>query len=178
MHQGLSGEKKGDVHFPEPMTSGPHNLMRRDRKGLVTVLPMTAEDVREVHAIERDCFSSPWPRRAFLQSLRSRDTVFLTARADGRVVGYAGMRLEDGAHILNIAVHRDHRRKRIGSRLLSLLLDVASRQGATRVTLEVRASNAIARAMYRRLGFAPVAVRENYYVLEKEDALVMEKRTG
>ena len=83
-----------------------------------------------------------------------------------------------GAHILNLAVHRDHRRKKIGARLLSLLLDVANRHGITRVTLEVRASNTTAQAVYRRFGFTPVAVRENYYVLEKEDALVMERRAG
>jgi len=144
----------------------------------VTVLPMTAEDVSEVHAIEEDSFPSPWPRRAFLGALKSRRTRFLTAFDDGRLVGYAGMRLGCAAHIVNIAVHRAYRRRKIGSRLLSLLLDLAARHGASRVTLEVRPSNTIARGMYRQFGFHPVAIRKGYYAREKEDAVVMAKEIG
>ena len=35
------------------------------------------------------------------------------------------------------------------------------------------ANNAPAQALYRRFGFAPVAVRKNYYPVTGEDALVM-----
>ena len=35
------------------------------------------------------------------------------------------------------------------------------------------ASSRAAQALYRRFGFAPVAVRENYYQASGEDALVM-----
>jgi len=134
--------------------------------------------VSEVHAIEEDSFPSPWPRRAFLGALKSRRTRFLTAFDDGRLVGYAGMRLGCAAHIVNIAVHRAYRRRKIGSRLLSLLLDLAARHGASRVTLEVRPSNTIARGMYRQFGFHPVAIRKGYYAREKEDAVVMAKEIG
>jgi ribosomal-protein-alanine N-acetyltransferase len=147
-----------------------------DRRSVLTVLPMTEADVKQVHAIETDSFPSPWPRRAFLLALKSTDTLFLTARKDGKVIGYAGIRLGDCAHILNIAVHRDHRRRKVGSRLLSSLLDLAGAHGAYRVTLEVRASNRPAKRLYGRFGFAPSAIRRAYYVRENEDAIIMERR--
>ena len=144
----------------------------------VTVLPMTAEHVKEVHAIERDCFPCPWPRKAFLSALRTRETRFFAALEEGKVVGYAGIRLGSCAHILNIAVHWAHRRREIGSRLLSFLLELAARHEARRVTLEVRASNTIAQTMYRQFGFAPIAIRRGYYTRKNEDAIVMAKKIG
>jgi ribosomal-protein-alanine N-acetyltransferase len=141
----------------------------------VTLLPMTPADVKKVHEIEKDSYPCPWPRRAFFKMLRSRWLKFFTAFADGKVVGYAGMRLGDSAHIVNIAVHRHYRRCGIGSRLLSVLVEMAVRHGANRVTLEVRASNLSAQAMYRKSGFAAVAVKEGYYTREKEDAIFMAK---
>lgn len=139
---------------------------------------MTGLDVKEVHAIEKECFPSPWPRTAFWQALQSRNIVFLAAHVKGKVVGYAGIRLGYTAHILNIAVHQRFRRGRIGSRLLALLLDLATKHGAHRVTLEVRASNAAAQRMYREFGFSPVATRKDYYVDQREDAVIMERQLG
>jgi len=150
----------------------------KDLKRPVTVLPMTAEHVKEVYAIEKDCFPSPWPRKAFLSALRTSEMHFFAALEEGKVVGYAGMKLGSCAHILNIAVHWAHRRRKIGSRLISLLLELAARHGARRVTLEVRASNTIAQRMYRQFGFAPIGTRKGYYTRESEDAIVMASEIG
>ena len=134
---------------------------------------MTKDDVGEVQAIEEDSFPSPWPRRAFMEMLRCKETRFITAFADGKVVGYAGIKLGRSAHIVNLAVHRGYRKRRIGSRLLAHLLEVAARHGGNRVTLEVRPSNAAAQRMYRRFGFVPVSVKKGYYPAENEDAIIM-----
>lgn len=40
------------------------------------------------------------------------------------------------------------------------------------MTLEVRASNEVAQALYRRFGFVPVGVRARYYE-NTEDAIIM-----
>ncbi len=53
------------------------------------------------------------------------------------------------------------------------LMHVARTRRATKMTLEVRAQNVIAQALYRKLGFRPVGVRPNYYLEEHEDAIVM-----
>ncbi len=142
----------------------------------VTVLPSTVADVPEIHAIEKDSFPSPWPEKVFLRALRSKWVRFYTAFSEGRVVGYAAVRLGYSAHVLNIAVHRDHRRRKIGSLLISHLINVAARHKASCVTLEVRASNRAAQMMYFKFGFAPIALERMYYAREKEDAILMEKR--
>ncbi len=45
--------------------------------------------------------------------------------------------------------------------------------GTKHISLEVAANNEPAQALYRRFGFAPVAVRKNYYPVTGQDALVM-----
>ena len=45
--------------------------------------------------------------------------------------------------------------------------------GIKHISLEVAANNEPAQALYRRFGFAPVAVRKNYYPVTGQDALVM-----
>jgi ribosomal-protein-alanine N-acetyltransferase len=172
-----SGEKGERCTGPEA-SRGDANLPDKGPAGLVTILPMALADVSEVHAIETDSFPSPWPRRAFVRELKRGRAKFFAAFEGGKVVGYAGMRLGDPAHILNIAVHREYRRRKIGSRLLSFLLGVAETHGASCVTLEVRASNAVAQRMYRKFGFAAVGLRQGYYAQENEDAVVMAKRLG
>jgi ribosomal-protein-alanine N-acetyltransferase len=56
------------------------------------------------------------------------------------------------------------------------MLDLARRaiaRGSDSITLEVRASNKAALALYRRFGFAPTGVRKDYYKDPTEDALVL-----
>jgi ribosomal-protein-alanine N-acetyltransferase len=45
--------------------------------------------------------------------------------------------------------------------------------GADALTLEVRASNTSAQALYRRFGFSAAGVRKGYYADNGEDAIVM-----
>ena len=80
--------------------------------------------------------------------------------------------LTDG-HVTTIAVDPDHQGGRIGTRLLLVLVRRAIERGAEAITLEVRASNEPAKALYRRFGFAPAGVRKGYYRDPVEDALVL-----
>jgi len=139
---------------------------------------MTPADLDEVMAIEHLSYLTPWSRDAFASELLQRYTVYLVARAGQRVVGYAGMHvIWEQAHVTNVAVHPEHRGRGIGERLLRALIGVARRRGVTQMTLEVRASNAPAQGLYRKLGFvtAPGAVRKGYYTDTGEDAIVMWK---
>ena len=98
---------------------------------------------------------------------------------DGRIVGALAMRSAAGeAEILNLAVMTDQRRKAIGRRLMETALQVAKERGATRVFLEVRESNAGARAFYSRLGFSQNGRRPNYYRDPQEDALLLSRQCG
>lgn len=140
--------------------------------------PMTPADLDQVMEVERLSYLTPWSREAFESELVQRYTVYLVARAQGRVVGFAGMHvLWEFAHVTNIAVHPEFRGRGIGERLLRELIRIGARRGATRMTLEVRAGNAPAQALYRKLGFVtePGAVRRGYYTDTGEDAIIMWK---
>jgi ribosomal-protein-alanine N-acetyltransferase len=77
----------------------------------------------------------------------------------------------DEAHVTNILVAPEARNRRIGLRLMLGLIDAAIEMGARHLTLEVRSGNQAARALYARLGLAPVGMRKGYYA--DDDALVM-----
>jgi ribosomal-protein-alanine N-acetyltransferase len=96
------------------------------------------------------------------------------ARADGLVVGFAGLWvMVDEAHVTTFAVHRRWRRRGVGERLLLALLDLAVARRAREATLEVRLSNMPARRLYEKYGFRPVGIRPRYYSDNGEDALIM-----
>ena len=91
-----------------------------------------------------------------------------------RVVGYAGLWLMvDEAHITTIAVHPKYRGEGVGELLLLRIIDTAEDVGARWLTLEVRKSNEIAQALYRKYTFKEMGVRRRYYSDDGEDALIM-----
>jgi [ribosomal protein S18]-alanine N-acetyltransferase len=141
----------------------------------VRVEPMTVADLPEVQAIERASFTTPWPPNAYRTELETnRLAHYVVARAEGHVVGFAGVWLMvDEAHITTFAVAPGWRRRRIGERMLIAVLDLAVGRRATDATLEVRLSNLPARRLYEKYGFRPVGLRPRYYSDDNEDALIM-----
>ena len=90
------------------------------------------------------------------------------------IVGYAGIWvMTDEAHITTIASHPDVRGQGVGEFLLVALVHRAMAIGARWMTLEVRASNAVAQNLYRKYTFKEMGVRRRYYSDNGEDALVM-----
>ena len=130
----------------------------------------------QIEAIEQACFSVPWTRGQLAAQLDENRHVFLAAVSGGRVLGYVGMMyVLDEGYIANVAVAPEARRQGVGSALISALLHRADALGLAFVTLEVRASNAPAIALYAGFGFEPVGRRKNYYDKPSEDALLMTK---
>ena len=90
------------------------------------------------------------------------------------IVGYAGIWvMTDEAHVTTIATHPDVRGRGVGELLLLALIHRSIEVGARWMTLEVRASNAVAQALYRKYTFKEMGVRRRYYSDNGEDALVM-----
>ncbi len=90
------------------------------------------------------------------------------------VVGYGGMWLMvDEAHISTLASHPDWRGQGVGELLLLAMIDRAMEIGAEVVTLEVRVTNSVAQALYRKYGFQVAGRRKGYYSDNGEDALIM-----
>jgi ribosomal-protein-alanine N-acetyltransferase len=90
------------------------------------------------------------------------------------IVGYAGIWvMTDESHVTTIASHPDVRGRGVGELLLVALIHRSLEVGARWMTLEVRASNAIAQRLYRKYTFKEMGVRRRYYSDNGEDALVM-----
>jgi len=136
---------------------------------------MMPSDLLEVHAIENDCFSSPWSVNAFKYELKNRDSIFKAALSDKRIVGYVCLRtMLDVTHVMNLAVLPQYRRKGIGLMLLKdALMDLKRlRPDIKIVTLEVRESSG-ALTLYEKAGFTVIGKRKGYYHLPDEDAIIM-----
>ncbi len=119
--------------------------------------------------IERECFSAPWSEASLREELGKG--IFLVAERDGKVMGYAGCQtVLDEGYITNVAVSPDCRMEGVGRALMSGLLERAGERGLSFVTLEVRASNFPAIALYKGMGFEKVGVRKNFYEKPTEDA--------
>ena len=141
----------------------------------VKITPMTAEHLDEVAELERLCFSDPWSRNVLAESLKNDLSAYLVALdGAGRVAGYAGLTvvLDEGS-IDNIAVRPDCRRQGVASQLLDVFLNFARGNRLAFLTLEVRASNYAAIALYGSRGFREVGRRKKYYEHPTEDALIM-----
>ncbi len=90
------------------------------------------------------------------------------------ITGFAGFWIMVGeAHITSIAVRELHRRQGIGELLLISVINLVTELNAHIITLEVRASNTTAQSLYYKYGFTQAGLRRNYYVDNKEDAVMM-----
>ena len=143
----------------------------------VRIVPMNADHLDEVAELERICFSAPWSRNMLAEELDNACSAFLVAEDDaGKVVGYAGLQvILDEGYITNVAVRPECRRNGIAGKLLQVFLDFGQANHLAFLTLEVRASNYDAIALYGSRGFRSVGRRKNYYEHPKEDAIIMTK---
>ena len=141
----------------------------------VRIVPMTADHLDAVAALERICFSDPWSRNLLAAELDNDLSAFLVALdGEGEVAGYAGLQvvLDEGT-VTNIAVRPDCRRRGVAGRLLQVFLDFARGNRLAFLTLEVRASNYDAIALYGSRGFRSAGRRKNYYEHPREDSIIM-----
>lgn len=141
----------------------------------IRIGPMRRRHLRSVVRLEEKTNPRPWSMALFLSELRySESRAYVVAHAGTRLVGYAGMMIVVGdAHVTNVAVDESVRRAGIATRMMLVLARRAIAEDAEALTLEVRASNTGAQALYRRFGFAPAGVRKNYYAESNEDAVIM-----
>jgi ribosomal-protein-alanine N-acetyltransferase len=146
---------------------------------------MTEADLDAVLAIDEASFDAPRPQREGhtgreLRAVQLREELarsfsrLRVAKAStGEVLGYMLFwHVADELQSLNVAVAPQERRRGVGGALVRDVIDYARRHAASRILLEVRASNDAARALYARLGFEPFHVRPRYYD-DGEDAVEM-----
>ena len=140
------------------------------------IAKMNESHVAEVAALEAMCFSEPWSEKSVASELTNPLSLWLVALEGENVIGYVGSQTVMGwSDMMNVAVHPDHRRLGVGKALIEELIRQLREQGSENLTLEVRASNENAKALYAGLDFMEVGRRKNYYHNPKEDALILRK---
>lgn len=140
--------------------------------------PMLDEDVPQVIEVEHAIYPFGWTEAIFYDCLRVGYSCWVWEQR-GEVIGYGVMSMGAGeAHVLNLAVHPDWRRRGLGRTLLEHFIKLAERHRIEAVFLEVRPSNRAALSLYERLGFRQVGLRRDYYPDHggREDALILSRR--
>ena len=138
---------------------------------------MTADHVAQVAALEKLCFGTEaWSEKSVASELTNPLSLWLVALDGDRVAGYVGSQSVLGeSDMMNVAVHPDYRRQGIAEQLCLALVEALKEKGNHCLTLEVRASNDPAKALYEKLGFTQIGLRKNYYRNPKEDACILRK---
>lgn len=133
-------------------------------------------DLDAIVDIEKRSYSYPWSHGVFLDCLQSGYEI-AGLREQDRLLGYSVIRrVLDEVHLLNLCVAPECRGRGLARLLLRHLLNSAREQDAVVISLEVRASNQAAIALYRSEGFREIAVRPDYYpdARGREDGHIME----
>lgn len=154
------------------------------------IRPATLADVADVMRLERSCATAAhWteqqyellfvsgdiPERLVLVADQTPDaaTVSREQTPGGLLAGFlVADRIVDDWELQNIVVAPNTRRHGLGMQLLEALLTRARETNSESVFLEVRESNAAARAFYERAGFRQTGSRKSYYVNPMEDAIL------
>lgn len=144
---------------------------------------MIAADVESVMQLEQESAEAAhWPLAQYALLVehhsasgeRAIQRKGLVAEVDARVVGFlAGRGVAGEAELENMAVSAAVRRRGVGAALLKEFLAWCATANCSGVHLEVRESNAAARAVYERHGFRESGRRKGYYQKPAEDALIM-----
>ena len=134
------------------------------------VRPATEPDLAALDEIEKASFADHWAARGFLEysclvaEIKEEIAGFLVSRE----IFAGSCQAPPEREILNLAVAPRFRRQGIAA----LLLGHALNHGAI-FYLEVRESNAAARALYGKFGFREISRRTGYYRHPPETAIVM-----
>ena len=177
---------------PPPASDAPRIALR----------DMTRADIGPVRPIESAAYADAWPARAFeselanafaryrvaveaptptpsiLDPLRDRLPMPLARLLGGPsrhgIVGFMGVwYMQDQMHLVTLAVTPEWQGRGVGQRLLLDCFDMAIEAELGMIVLEVRVTNARARAIYERFGFRRKGTLKAYYQDNDEDADVM-----
>lgn len=130
-------------------------------------------DIPQIVQVENICFPVPWPD--FLFKAHLNNPGFVVYEQEDSILGYAMIGDAKGkAHLQNIAVHPQFRRKGIGTELLEWCIDLVRLYGYREMVLEVREKNTGSQAFYANNGFTVSGTVAGYYL--DDNAIVMTRK--
>ena len=127
------------------------------------IRPATPADIPALASLDQQNNPHPWTAKQFQAAHQPPIRTLLIAEHDQQIIGYiAWQHIQDEIELHLIATAPSHRQQGIASQLMQQLI-ATTQQHHARIILEVRASNHIAQALYRKHHFG------------NEDAIIMEK---
>lgn len=158
----MTAQRIGDPTRVAPQAFPPAFLDVQER---IEIRRATRRDLKRLLEIEAASFGrDAWDRELFVQALERCPEVFLIARLQARVAGYAITCIErNHAELFSIAVFPDARRRGVGEALIRHTLRVLRRRRLKTFGLMVRTGNKEAIRFYRRLGFRRIKTLKTYY---------------
>lgn len=171
---------EGEEAIPLPLANFRIRIMDTNAFALsFTLRPMVLNDAPVVAQIEAESYDDAWPLDDFVGWFdypKGLATVCVDDTAGGTVAGFVLYeRHFKRLHVADVAVAKLYRRRGIAQALLQHVASDARNRLCTRVTLEVRQSNAAAIACYKALGYVEKKVIPNYYE-DGEAAIYMQLR--
>ncbi len=105
----------------------------------------------------------PWTANKLKDSYDESANCRVIKNGQNAIGYYVVQNVLDEAELLNIVIFRAFQAKGNGRKAIMKLKCDLTESGATMLYLEVRASNAIAKALYEKTGFEVINIRNNYY---------------
>lgn len=145
---------------------------------MITTRNATIQDIDKIYAIECETYETHhWSKKSFINELKTEYSKYFVCESNSdnkEIVGYAGYWIVGNeGHITTMVVCQRYRRMHIADILLYKLINSAIRNNIKWLTLEVRASNIAAIALYSKYDFKQLGIRKNYYQDDNEDALIL-----
>ena len=121
-------------------------------------------------------------KRRIQASHDADNSVILIALAGEKIIaraeldGYPGARLHHNARF-SISVRKDYWNMKIGTTLMTKIIERARKMNLLNIELEVVADNQAAIALYHKMGFSDVGIYKRYWFANNvySDAIVMQK---
>jgi len=136
-----------------------------------------ALDAPGVYGVERACFHDPYPSEFLNDLIETQQDHFFVAVDYGEIIGYAVASASGKeGHVVSVAVDPRHRRRQIGTALLSAVTAKLEKDGVKQIHLEVRKGNAGAISFYQRMGYQ-ISSEIGHYYADGEDAWVLRRST-
>ena len=156
--------------MPEPVY-----IREADAKVQVAVKQVRADAAEALSSIHQSAFAEGWSAADIIAMLSISGTQGFVAEVAGETVAMSLTRtVAEQAEILTIATVPSKRRMDVAVKLLAKAIEAAKALGAQTIFLEVAHSNAAARGLYGKAGFAETRRRKAYYA-NGDDAIVMSR---
>lgn len=140
------------------------------------LVPIRQDQVKKLILREAQANLYPWTEKMLSDSINATATgIQIIHKHD--VVGYCLLQsVIDEAELLNIVIFKSFQQQGLGAMALLQIKNELRQNGVKKILLEVRESNVAAQALYVKLGFLKVRLRQNYYRAGKhtEDAIMMQ----